>query len=258
MATKTKREAKKAADETPAAKPGPQAPILGLAIEAEPAVVRIGWIEDPELAPDRMLRPGDEEAIEGLARSMLEVGQLQPVLLERIGKDRYRRVFGRRRIAAAQRLGWTTINAVVTPPLTADQRRDVVAVENIQRQGLTPVEETLAVGDLMRHRAIPAAVQLARPLGPECGAYAGKVIDSALVMDLQEASSPAQEAAKHDVLLDPRVRARAAEQVAAMLGKTVAWVLDRLYIGRLGEKSRRLVHEGKLPLTHARGRYPSA
>lgn len=247
MATKAKRDTKRAAGEAPAAKREPAAPILGLAIEGRPESIRIDRIDDPAHAPDRMLRPGDEEAIAGLARSMLEVGQLQPVMVERIGKDRYRRVFGRRRIAAASRLGWTTILAVVTEPLTDEQRRDVVAVENIQRQGLTAIEETLAVADLMRARAIPAALQMARPLDPACGALSGRVVDEAIA-----AEAAKEPALVHDALLDPRVRARAAEQVASMLGKDLAWVLDRLYIGRLGEASRRLVLEGKLPLTHAR------
>ena len=227
-------------------------PILGVDIRGELVDVDLAKVIDLAGASDRMARPGDEAAIAQLARSMRECGQLQPVMLERLADGRFCRVFGRRRIAAARTLGWTTIRASVVPPLADDVRRTVVAIENVQRQDLTPAEETLAVDELMRLQAVPAAVQLARPIGPACPSWTGKVITPEVAQKILSGRPDSREANAHDLLLDHHVRAIATEMVAAMLGKPAVWVRDRLYIGRLSEKARRLVLEGKLPLAHAR------
>lgn len=230
-------------------------PILGVDLKGELKDIPLHQVVDPDGTPDRMQRPGDEAAIAQLARSMRECGQLQPVMVEVLnpGKaEAYRRVFGRRRIAAARSLGWTTIRASVVGELPADVRRTVVAIENVQRQDLTPAEETLAVDELMRLQALAATRQFNSRLGPECGAYAGTLVTDGLLADITGASDQWQRAAQHDLLLDHRVRGIAAELVAAMLGKPASWVRDRLYIGRLGEAAKKLVLEGKLPLAHAR------
>lgn len=221
-------------------------PILGVDLKGELLDIPIDSIIDPAGPADRMARPGDEAAISQLARSMAECGQLQPVMLEQLVDGRFCRVFGRRRIAAARSLGWPTIRASVVQPLPDDVRRTVVAIENVQRQDLTPAEETLAVDELMLLQAPAAARQLARPLLDGCGAWSGRLITA------ETAAEITTHAGRHDLLLDYRVRGLAAELVAAMLGKPASWVRDRLYIGRLSDHSKKLVLEGKLPLAHAR------
>lgn len=236
--------------ETPPPTPLAVKPILGVDLKGELLDVPLEVVIDPAGPADRLPRPGDDAAIEQLARSMAECGQLQPVMLERLVDGRFCRVFGRRRIAAVRRLGWATIRASVVPPLPDDVRRTIVAIENVQRQDLTPAEETLAVDELMLLQAIPAARQLGKPLLEGCGAWSGRTASAAT--SFEEAGAEAKAALSHDALLDHRVRGIAAELVAAMLGKPASWVRDRLYIGRLSDKSKRLVLEGKLPLAHAR------
>lgn len=224
-------------------------PILGVDLKGELLDVALDMVIDPAGPSDRQPRPGDDAAIEQLARSMAECGQLQPVMLERLVDGRFCRVFGRRRIAAARTLGWPAIRASVVPPLNDDVRRTIVAVENVQRQDLTPAEETLAVDELMLLQAPAAARQLRLPLLEGCGSWAGRSFDAAIM----DKAPPEHEAAlRHDLLLDHRVRGIAAELVAAMLGKPASWVRDRLYIGRLSDASKRLILHGKLPLAHAR------
>ena len=239
-------------DTTPPAEPAARKPILGVDVKGELLDVPLDRVIDPAGTPDRMARPGDQAAIEQLARSMAECGQLQPAMLERLADGRFCRVFGRRRIAAASMLNWPTIRASVVPPLADDVRRTIVAIENVQRQDLTPAEETLAVDELMRLQAVPAAVQYARPIGPACHSWHGKIITPAIAQDILGAKPDARDANAHDLLMDHHVRGLAAELVAAMLGKPAQWVRDRLYIGRLSEKSKQLVLSGKLPLAHAR------
>ncbi len=227
-------------------------PILGVDLKGELLDVELAKIIDPKLPSDRLERDGDDERVRHLAKSMSEVGQLQPVMLERLVDGRFARVFGRRRVSAARILKWDTIRAVVVPPLPDDVRRTVVAVENVQRQDLTPAEETLAVSELLELQAVPAAVQYARPLAKHCGALSNRVVTRECAHDILEMTTELQRANRHDLLLDHRVRAIACELVAAMLAKPASWVRDRMYLLRLSEKARKLVLSGKLPLAHAR------
>lgn len=230
----------------------PKPLILGVDLKGELVDVELTKVIDPAGTPDRLARVGDDVAIENLARSMRETGQLQPVMLERLVDGRFARVFGRRRIAAARKLGWTHIRASVVNPLPDNVRRTIVAVENVQRQDLTPAEETLAVAELMELQAIAAAVQYGKLLGAGCGAWANRLITPDAAKDIAEMSQNQQAANRHDLLLDHNVRNIAAELVAAMLGKAASWVRDRMYIGRLDEAGRKAVLEGRLPLAHAR------
>lgn len=245
-ATAQNKERPKIIATKPTTPPDAPKPILGVDLKGELLDVQLDQVVDPVGTADRMARPGDDAAVAQLARSMAECGQLQPAMLERLVDGRFCRVFGRRRIAAARSLGWKTIRASVVPPLPDDVRRTVVAVENVQRQDLTPAEETLAVDELMLLQAPAAARQLDRPLLDGCGAWSGKLITTQVGAEIVDAAS------RHDLLLDHRVRGIAAELVAAMLGKPASWVRDRLYIGRLSERAKKLVLHGKLPLAHAR------
>lgn len=220
------------AKKTKPAKEDPKAPdqplVLGVAVRGELADIPIIEIDNPPGPPDRMARPDDAEQIAELARSIREVGQVQPVMVEKTdGSEggRYIRVFGRRRIAAAKVAGLTTVRAIVVPPLELEQRRTIVAVENIQRKNLSPIEEHMGVWELCEMAALEAGRKLSL-------------------------TSPTT--TSRELLADRRVRIAVCDTVAGMLAKTPMWVRDRMYIGRLGKEGRRLVLEGKLPLQHAR------
>lgn len=83
---------------------------------------------------DRKRSLGD---VESLADSMKTLGQLQPVVVT----DDMRLVAGRRRIAAASKLGWDEINANV---MTLDDlQREVAEIdENLVREELTVLERS--------------------------------------------------------------------------------------------------------------------
>jgi ParB family chromosome partitioning protein len=102
----------------------------------------------------------DEEALEELAASLTEIGLLQPVVVRPLGHvpvDRpeehtegvgYELVAGERRFRCAQRLGWSTIPAMVRPTDDADMLRDAL-LENIHRAALNPLEEAAAYQQLL-------------------------------------------------------------------------------------------------------------
>ena len=158
----------KTAAKTPGAPPTPPElagpPLLGRVPKGELRELPISSIVDPPGTPDRLERPGDQERIAETARSLREVGQLQPIMVEQSANPeqpgRFVRVFGRRRLAAARLNKAETILAIVVPPLDSEVRRTIGAVENIQRQDLTPSEEHLAVWELLELSAIDAAVRV--------------------------------------------------------------------------------------------------
>jgi len=89
----------------------------------------------------------DEESLGALADSIREVGLLQPVLVRPVGEG-FELVAGERRWRAARRVGLQTIPALVreTDDNTALEQ---ALVENVQREGLNPLEEAAAYQQLI-------------------------------------------------------------------------------------------------------------
>ena len=90
---------------------------------------------------------GESELLE-LAQSLKETGVLQPIVVRRIGDGSYELVAGERRWRAAKLAGLSSIPSLVK--VSNDQKSLVLAlVENIQRQGLNPMEEARAYSRLV-------------------------------------------------------------------------------------------------------------
>lgn len=88
-----------------------------------------------------------QQTIDELAASIAEIGLLQPLLLNITG-ERFEVVFGHRRFLAAKKLGWSKIPAR-TVEYTPGQVSIARATENLQREGLTPMEEGRAYSRLV-------------------------------------------------------------------------------------------------------------
>lgn len=84
-------------------------------------------------------RAMDEDAIAGLQASIEKDGLVQPIVVRERGA-RFEVVCGARRLTAVKRLRWNKIPSIV---IEADDRaaRLMNLVENIQREGLSPMEE---------------------------------------------------------------------------------------------------------------------
>lgn len=90
----------------------------------------------------------DEEALEELAKSIRQVGVLQPILV--VKRDsKYMIVSGERRYRASLKAGLKTIPAVEMA-LTDEKVDEIAIIENIQREDLSPLEEARAYQALMR------------------------------------------------------------------------------------------------------------
>ncbi|WP_067975185.1 ParB/RepB/Spo0J family partition protein [Nocardiopsis trehalosi] len=90
----------------------------------------------------------DEDALAELRASIAEVGLLQPVVVRKIGADRYELIMGERRWRASKALGLERIPAIVRETGDDDLLRDAL-LENLHRQQLNPLEEAAAYQQLL-------------------------------------------------------------------------------------------------------------
>ena len=103
-----------------------------------------------------------EESLTGLARSIQEVGVLQPIVVRPTG-DGYELVAGERRLRAAKVAGLATIPAVVRQTDDTEALREAL-IENLHREDLAPLELAAAFQELLEELGVSQEV-LAERLG---------------------------------------------------------------------------------------------
>jgi ParB family chromosome partitioning protein len=102
------------------------------------------------------IRPGryqpreaiNDAALEELKASIKQRGVIQPVIVRPIAHGIYELVAGERRWRAAQAVGRTEIPAIVRA-LSDQETLEWSLVENVQREGLNPLEEAKALARLV-------------------------------------------------------------------------------------------------------------
>jgi ParB family chromosome partitioning protein len=104
-------------------------------------------VEKIKPSPHQARTQFDPDAIQGLAESMRQEGQLQPIVVQRRG-DTYELISGERRTRAARLLGWQAIEAKIVEPLSEAEAAAKGLVENLQRENLNPVDEAKGFKDL--------------------------------------------------------------------------------------------------------------
>jgi ParB family transcriptional regulator, chromosome partitioning protein len=113
--------------------------------------------------PRQPRRDFADDALDELARSITQLGILQPLLVRTREPGRYELVAGERRLRAARRAGLTSVPVVV---VTTDDQGSLerALVENLQREDLNPIEEAAAYRQLMEEGALTQDA-LARRVG---------------------------------------------------------------------------------------------
>lgn len=93
----------------------------------------------------------DENALLDLAESIRSYGVLEPLLVREDERGRYELISGERRYRAAQMAGLDRVPVLV---LDVDEKEAwaITLVENLQRENLSPYEETLGILDLLALR----------------------------------------------------------------------------------------------------------
>lgn len=84
----------------------------------------------------------DQESLESLAESIKEHGVIQPIVVSK--KDgRYELIAGERRLRASKLVGVKTIPAIIRE-LSEQKKMEFALIENLQREGLNPLEVAIA------------------------------------------------------------------------------------------------------------------
>lgn len=89
----------------------------------------------------------DEESLSDLAKSIKEIGVLQPLLVQELAPGKYQLIAGERRWRAAQRAKLTVVPVVVRK-INELGSVEQALVENLHRQDLTALEEASAYQQL--------------------------------------------------------------------------------------------------------------
>lgn len=113
------------------------------AANRNPLEVDVDRLEPSEYQPRLQM---DDASLDELAKSITANGLIQPVVVRRVGPDRYQIIAGERRWRAAQRAGLTRVPVVVkdTSAVTPAQLLEWALIENLQRENLNPIEEATA------------------------------------------------------------------------------------------------------------------
>jgi ParB family chromosome partitioning protein len=110
----------------------------------EHRVILLELVDEPEATPREVYE--DARLIE-LAESIRSLGLLQPPGVVAVG-DRFRRVFGKRRLLACRWLGLARVDVMVLSVVEAQEFEAAVA-ENTARVDLSPLEEARAVRHML-------------------------------------------------------------------------------------------------------------
>lgn len=114
-----------------------------------------------------------ENAIKELARSIREVGLLQPITLRSTASG-YELVDGERRLRACKMLGMKEISAIVVPNMRECEAALLAMIENLQREDLHFLEEAEGYQSLMRQHGLTQE-ELGRRLSKSQSCIANKV-----------------------------------------------------------------------------------
>jgi ParB family chromosome partitioning protein len=102
-------------------------------------------IRNIESRADQVRHDFSEERIDSLAKSIAEVGQLQPIVVQK-KNNHYILIAGERRMRAVKKDGRDKIAAVIfEEEITPKRFRQIQLIENLQRQDLNPLERAISI-----------------------------------------------------------------------------------------------------------------
>lgn len=111
----------------------------------DPQTLSFDVVQLPSQQPRRYFDP---DKLKQLQLSIEQHGVLEPLLVRPKGNGHYELVAGERRYRAAQAAGLSEIPVVIRE-LSDTEALQIALIENLQREDLNPVEETLAVLQLL-------------------------------------------------------------------------------------------------------------
>lgn len=124
--------------------------------------------------------------LDGLARSMREVGLIQPIIVQQVpGEPGYRIIAGHCRHAAAKTIGLEHVPCIIRRDMLPDTELLNMLIENGQRAGLDPVEEGRALAKLKQQRGL-TDLEVGRVIGRSQPYVSARLALLALPVEQQE------------------------------------------------------------------------
>ena len=114
----------------------------------------------------------DDDRIDELCQTIKTHGVIQPIIV-RVRNSRYEIIAGERRWRAVKKLGLETIPAIVKE-FNDSQAASIALIENLQREGLTAIEEAIAYQKLLDLHQLTQE-SLAQRLGKSQSTIANKL-----------------------------------------------------------------------------------
>lgn len=114
----------------------------------------------------------DDERIDELCQTIRTHGVIQPIVV-RVRNNTFELIAGERRLRAVKKLGMDTIPAIIRE-FNDSQAASIALIENLQREGLTAIEEATAYQQLMEMHHLTQE-SLAQRLGKSQSTIANKI-----------------------------------------------------------------------------------
>lgn len=172
-------------------------------------------VEPNPLQPRKIF---DEEELQALADSISQHGVIQPLTVRKGENGFYQIIAGERRWRAARLAGLREIPVVV---IEADEQKamELALIENLQRQDLNPMEESMGYKQLMEDYGLTQE-QVAQQVGKSRPAVANSLRLLSLPAGITQLVASGQLSAGHArallVLRNPKDQERAAQKIAAL------------------------------------------
>jgi ParB family chromosome partitioning protein len=107
----------------------------------------------------------DKESLQTLADSIQEEGLLQPITVKKENDQSYIIIYGHRRVAASKILDKSSIDAIVLEEVDHEQLSILPLIENLQREGMSPIETALSMKKILDDKIVMNQVELAKKIG---------------------------------------------------------------------------------------------
>ena len=146
--------------------------LFGLADRTGHEEVKQIPIQDIVPSPYQPRTVFDDDRIDELCQTIKTHGVIQPIIVRARNKQ-YEIIAGERRYRAVKKLGYPTIPAIVKE-FNDSQAASIALIENLQREGLTAIEEAVAYQKLMDLHGLTQE-SLAQRLGKSQSTIANKI-----------------------------------------------------------------------------------
>jgi len=158
--------------------------LFGLAEKTSNDEVKHISVKDIVPSPYQPRTVFDDERIEELSQTIRTHGVIQPIIV-RVRNGKFEIIAGERRWRAVKKLGLDTIPAIIRE-FNDSQAASVALIENLQREGLTSIEEAIAYQQLIELHNLTQE-SLAQRLGKSQSTIANKIRLLQLCDEVKEA-----------------------------------------------------------------------